>query len=66
MVWNKIKRLGVPLAPESEQLRIINQLNEVQKRVNKLKSFGAINVINSEGVEENITFKIAKELIAKS
>ena len=38
----------------------------VQSIINKLKSFGAINVINSEGVEENITFKIPKELIAKS
>jgi hypothetical protein len=28
--------------------------------------FGAINVINSSGIEENITFKIPKELMAKS
>jgi len=40
--------------------------NSIKSIINKLKSFGAINVINSEGVEENITFKIPKELIAKS
>ena len=41
-------------------------MNNDRILINKLKSFGAINVINSEGVEENITFKIPKELIAKS
>ena len=34
--------------------------------ISKLKGFGALNVIESEGVEENITFKIPKELISKS
>ena len=38
----------------------------VQSIINKLKSYGAMNVINSDGVEENITFKIPKELIAKN
>jgi len=35
----------------------------VESIINKLKGFGAQNVINSEGVEENITFKIPKELV---
>ena len=34
--------------------------------ISKLKGFGALNVIESEGIEENITFKIPKELISKS
>jgi len=38
----------------------------VQSIINKLKSYGAMNVINSDGVEENITFKIPKELITKN
>ena len=38
----------------------------VQSIINKLKSCGAMNVINSDGVEENITFKIPKELITKN
>ena len=38
----------------------------VQSIINKLMGFGAINVINSSGIEENITFKIPKELMAKS
>ena len=38
----------------------------VQSIINKLKSCGAMNVINSDGVEENITFKIPKELIIKN
>ena len=35
----------------------------VQSIINKLKGYGAINVINSTGVEESITFKIPKELL---
>ena len=38
----------------------------VQSIINKLKGYGAINVINSTGVEESITFKIPKELVIKS
>jgi len=38
----------------------------VQSIINKLKAYGAINVINSAGVEESITFKIPKELIIKN
>ena len=38
----------------------------VQSIINKLKGFGAIKVIESQGVEENITFKIPKELLIKS
>jgi len=38
----------------------------VQSIINKLKDFGATNVINSEGVEEDITFKMPKELLIKS
>jgi len=38
----------------------------VQSIINKLKGFGAIKVIDSEGVEEDITFKIPKELLIKS
>tara|TARA_Y100001936_G_scaffold247112_1_gene292297 strand:+ start:279 stop:1220 length:942 start_codon:yes stop_codon:yes gene_type:complete len=38
----------------------------VQSIINKLKGCGAMNVINSDGVEENITFKIPKELITKN
>ena len=34
--------------------------------ISKLKGFGALNVVESEGIEENITFKIPKELISKS
>ena len=34
--------------------------------ISKLKGFGALNVIESEGVVENITFKIPKELVSKS
>ena len=34
--------------------------------ISKLKGFGALNVIESEGIEENITFKIPKELVSKS
>ena len=37
----------------------------VQSIITKLKRFGALNVINSIGVEENITFKIPKELMIK-
>ena len=40
--------------------------NEIDKAINKLKGFGALNVINSEGVEENITFKIPKELVIEN
>ena len=38
----------------------------VESIINKLKGFGALNVINSEGVEENITFKIPKELVIEN
>ncbi len=38
----------------------------VESIINKLKGFGALNVINSEGVEENITFKIPKELVVEN
>ena len=38
----------------------------VESIINKLKGFGAQNVINSEGVEENITFKIPKELVVEN
>ena len=38
----------------------------VQSIINKLKAYGAINVINSAGVEESITFKIPKELTTKN
>ena len=38
----------------------------VQSIINKLKAYGAINVIDSAGVEESITFKIPKELIIKN
>jgi len=38
----------------------------VQSIINKLKGFGAIKVIDSEGVEEDITFKIPKELLIKN
>ena len=38
----------------------------VQSIINKLKAYGAINVINSAGVEESITFKIPKELTIKN
>ena len=38
----------------------------VQSIISKLKAYGAINVINSAGVEESITFKIPKELIIKN
>ena len=37
----------------------------VQSIINKLKGYGAINVIDSAGVEESITFKIPKELTIK-
>ena len=38
----------------------------VQSIINKLKAYGAINVINAAGVEESITFKIPKELVTKN
>ena len=38
----------------------------VQSIINKLKAYGAINVINATGVEESITFKIPKELVTKN
>jgi 4-hydroxy-3-methylbut-2-enyl diphosphate reductase len=38
----------------------------VQSIINKLKGYGALNVIDSIGVEEDITFKIPKELILKN
>lgn len=38
----------------------------VQSIINKLKGYGAINVIDSAGVEESITFKIPKELTIKN
>tara|TARA_A100001011_G_scaffold309758_1_gene326012 strand:- start:270 stop:1211 length:942 start_codon:yes stop_codon:yes gene_type:complete len=38
----------------------------VESIINKLKGFGALNVINSEGVKENITFKIPKELVVEN
>ena len=38
----------------------------VQSIINKLKGFGALNIINAEGVQENITFKIPKELAIKN
>ena len=37
----------------------------VQSIITKLKRFGALDVIDSIGVEENITFKIPKELMIK-
>jgi len=37
----------------------------VQSIISKLKGFGALNIINSEGTEENVTFKIPKELNIK-
>ena len=37
----------------------------VQSIITKLKRFGAVDVIDSIGVEENITFKIPKELMIK-
>lgn len=37
----------------------------VQSIISKLKGFGALDIINSEGAEENITFKIPKELNIK-
>ena len=38
----------------------------VQSIINKLKGFGALKIINAEGVQENITFKIPKELAIKN
>ena len=38
----------------------------VQSIISKLKGYGALNVIDSIGVEEDITFKIPKELILKN
>ena len=38
----------------------------VQSIISKLKGYGALNVIDSVGVEEDITFKIPKELILKN
>ena len=38
----------------------------VESIINKLKGFGALNVINSEGIDENITFKIPKELVIEN
>ena len=38
----------------------------VESIINKLKGFGALKVVNSEGVEENITFKIPKELMVSN
>ena len=37
----------------------------VQSIITKLKRFGALDVIDSIGIEENITFKIPKELMIK-
>ena len=38
----------------------------VESIISKLKGFGALKVVNSEGVEENITFKIPKELMVSN
>ena len=38
----------------------------VQSIISKLKGYGALNVIDSVGVEEDITFKIPRELILKN
>ena len=38
---------------------------QVQSIITQLKRFGAVDVIDSIGVEENITFKIPKELMIK-
>ena len=36
----------------------------VQSIIDKLKNFGFSNIINSEGIKENVVFKIPKELIS--
>ena len=38
----------------------------VESIISKLKGFGALKVVNSKGVEENITFKIPKELMVSN
>lgn len=58
MVANK-KNIGLTAGASAPEIL-------VQSIINKLMGFGAINVINSSGIEENITFKIPKELMAKS